>query len=383
MNSLRRLFSPVAAVALATGTLFATAPIAAAGTPAAELAADTPAAEVSLTPAPGTNPKWRAQLEKAKEDPELADRIVEAHATSPAMDNLTVPLVILKAKDNAPGRPIMYLLNGADGGQGGANWVDQSDALHFFANKDVNVVIPMGGAFSYYSDWVSPGGHDYTPKWETFLTKELPGPLEKTLNANSKRGIVGLSMSATSTLLLAQHNPGFYDGVGSFSGCAATESGLGRLALDATMNRGKGDHDSMWGPTGSETSRAHDALQNAKALEALGGNLYVSSATGLPDADTLLSGKYIGSNFANLETVVLEGGVIEGATNACTHDLKAKMDSYGIPAHWAFRPTGAHTWLFWERDLRDSWPMFAQALGVEEGPRIPTRYDVPLTTMGS
>ena len=109
-------------------------------------------------------------------------------------------------------------------------------------------MIPQAGAFSYYTDWVSSPNNGYLKgpqKWETFLTKELPDALEKHIGGNGKRGIAGMSMSATSSLLLAEHNPGFYNAVGSFSGCAATSRPLPRLYTQLTVNRGGGSADQM------------------------------------------------------------------------------------------------------------------------------------------
>ena len=63
-------------------------------------------------------------------------------------------------------------------------------------------------------------------------------------------------------------------------------------------------------------------------------------------------------------TLIIEGGIIEAAANACTHDLKAKMDSQGIDADWNFRPTGTHSWPGWRKDLSESWPTFARGLGL-------------------
>ena len=37
--------------------------------------------------------------------------------------------------------------------------------------------MPVGGQSSFYADWYRPSegnGQDYTYKWETFLTQELP-----------------------------------------------------------------------------------------------------------------------------------------------------------------------------------------------------------------
>lgn len=41
-------------------------------------------------------------------------------------------------------------------------------------------------------------------------------------------------------------------------------------------------------------------------------------------------------------TTTVKGGVIEAATNSCTHDLRAKLNSENIPAHYELRKTGTH-----------------------------------------
>src|SRR5699024_3229325 len=118
---------------------------------------------------------------------------------------------------------------------------------------------------------------DYKPMWETFLTKELPQTIEEALKANGKRAIAGMSMSATSSLNLAAHNQGFYDSVGSFSGCASTTQGLAPTFIDITLSRGNTSIDEMWGGANSETARYNDALLNADKLVNQP-NLYVSNA---------------------------------------------------------------------------------------------------------
>src|SRR5699024_2512584 len=133
---------------------------------------------------------------------------------------------------------------------------DEENIIEFYQDKGVNVVIPQAGAFSYYTDWVESPENNYlwqeNIKWETFLTKELPQALESAINGNGKRAIAGMSMSATSALVLAEHNPGFYDAVGSFSGCAATSRPFPNLFANLTVNRGGGDTTQMWGPQGGE-----------------------------------------------------------------------------------------------------------------------------------
>src|SRR5690625_333667 len=272
---MKRMKSLAAALTVAGAMLAAPAATAAEKAPA-DVAGDTPLSEVrdmEVTP----------EIEEQKWYKKYADnkRVLKLEATSPAMDGRVVPLAIIPA--GKPDRPTIYLLNGAGSAEQDTDWLNQSEAVDFYADKDVNVVIPQAGAFSYYTDWNTSPDKSYLKgpqKWETFLTKELPGPLEDRLKSNNKRAIAGMSMSATSSLLLAQHNPGFYDAVGSYAGCAGTSTPFEYEAMRLTVNRGGGEPEQMWGPMGSRTNRYNDALLNSDKLR--GTALYISSGNGLP-----------------------------------------------------------------------------------------------------
>ena len=309
------------------------------------------------------------------------ERVKGFNAYSPSMD-FEVPLAVITPDgtfDEA--RPTVYMLNGAGGAEQGMDWItattysdlkDEENIIEFYQDKGVNVVIPQAGAFSYYTDWVESPENNYlwqeNIKWETFLTKELPQALESTINGNGKRAIAGMSMSATSALVLAEHNPGFYDAVGSFSGCAATSRPFPNLFANLTVNRGGGDTTQMWGPQGGEYNVYNDGLVNAEKLR--GSAVYVSSNSGLPGMTDMGSSKIadLGLSAAaqGSSTLIIEGGIIEAAANSCTHDLKAKMDSLGVSADWNFRPTGTHSWPGWRKDLSESWPTFARGLDLSD-----------------
>ena len=128
-----------------------------------------------------------------------------------------------------------------------------------------------------------------------------------------------------------------------------------------TLNRGNATLEQMWGPKGSPNRIYNDALINANKLS---GPMYISNSSGLAGHWDLYASPRTGGDSSNVATQVINGGVIEGVTNVCTHDLKAKLDAAGIPATWNFRPMGTHSWGYWEDDLRDSWAVFAPALGV-------------------
>lgn len=296
--------------------------------------------------------------------------VKKLQATSPAMDGREIPLAVIPAKTE--GRPTIYLLNGAGSSEQNTDWLSNSNVVDFYKDKNVNVVIPQAGAFSFYTDWEQEPNSQYLKgkqKWETFLTKELPGAIEPYLKANNKRAIAGMSMSATSSLLLAQHNQGMYNAVGSYAGCAATSYPLEYEFLRLTVNRGGAQPEQMWGPQGSPNNVYNDALVNAENLR--GSALYISSATGLASATDMPSyytNQGMPPAVASAQAVILqgEGGVIEAAANHCTHNLKSKLDSKGIEATYNFRNAGTHSWPGWREDLEKSWPVFKDALGVED-----------------
>ena len=386
MKLFRTLAAPAAALALSFSAL---APVAGAAQLApATVRGEAPAGTATLLTEPltaGGTETWRALADQS-------DRVSAYTVSSPSMGR-DIPVAVIPATDDTGTRldnaPTLYLLNGAGGAEQNNDWLtlNQSEGEHqgtidFYSGKGVNVVIPMAGAFSYYMDWANqnPQGNYYLQgpqMWETFLTKELPGPIEEALNANNDRGVIGFSMSATSSLLMAEHNPGFYDAVGSFSGCAATSTPAAHFSHNMAAERGGVTFTDIVGAPGSDEARENDALVNAAGLR--GSELYISNASGLAgreDQQSFLHEKAVeefGMDYtqamlaASINTLILqgEGGIIGAFTNKCTHDLKAKLDTEGIPAHFEFRNHGTHSWPYWRADLEDSWFVtFAPAFGL-------------------
>ena len=175
----------------------------------------------------GASQKWVGIL--AKNEGVWKNEAIRVHSPSMGRD---IPVALFRAtgKDGklVENAPTVYLLNGAGGSEQDSDWVTQAfeEMFDAYGRAGVNVVVPMEGAFSYYVDWAAEPPVDtqnhlfYKGKqmWSTFLAHELPQAVEPYLGANDRRAVAGLSMAATSVLLLAEHNPGFYDAVGSFSG---------------------------------------------------------------------------------------------------------------------------------------------------------------------
>ena len=393
---MKRTVFRVTAAALAVVTPLAittvASPVAFAQPAAAEAPAVAPA-EVQLNTATPhqdlEKTKWRtivANYQKA------GYAVEEVSTYSPSMNRL-IPVVLIRPVDPAKrdNAPTLYLLNGADGGEGRANWLAQTDVIEYYGGNEgkrddqkkargqmtspgigANIVIPMAGAYSYYTDWEqnvpqlegvdkegNPAGQKQ--KWETYLTQELPQGLEPAIKANGNRALAGMSMTGTTSLLYAQHNPGFYSAIGSFSGCASTTNPITSSFINLTLGRGGANFGQMWGALNSPTALHNDALLNAEKLRGQS-NIYVSNGSGIVGRHDLLNSPRVNGDVVGSAKVTVEGGAIEAATNLCTLDLAGRTNAAGIPVNYNFRPQGTHQWGYWQDDTRDFWATLVKGL---------------------
>ncbi|WP_250324299.1 alpha/beta hydrolase family protein [Williamsia sp. CHRR-6] len=277
---------------------------------------------------------------------------------SAAMDKV-IPLTVLLPADRSKPRPTLYLLNGAGGGEDSATWQRNTDIVSFFAKKNVNVVVPNSGAWTYYTDWIKDDKVLGKVKWSTFLGKELPEIIDKALGASGSNAIAGISSSATSVFNLAMDNPGRFKAVGSYSGCVASSAFDGQTYIKLVVNgRGGADPTNMWGPYDGPLWKANDAIVSAAKLRGL--SIYVSNGSGLPGPYDSPDKVRFGTTFGEQ---ILLGGPIEAATNFCAHRLQSRLAELKIPAKFHFPPVGTHSWNYWEDELHLSWPQMGRAIG--------------------
>ncbi|WP_225730253.1 MULTISPECIES: alpha/beta hydrolase family protein [unclassified Nocardia] len=271
----------------------------------------------------------------------LGGSAVQLDVYSPAMGRVITNRV-LRAAGPAP---TVYLLTGIGGGVDGISWWDDTDVVRFFADKHVNVVMPVGGAFSLYTDWLADDPVVGRNRWQTYLTQELPAVIDSHLNATGRNAVIGVSMSAGSAVDLAIQAPDRYRAVAALSGCPWTADPLGTAMVSAQVLRGGGNPLNMWGTPGTDGWRAHDAFAHAETLA--GKAVYLSAATGIPGA-------------------IDRGGLafppIEAIASNCTTAFAARLAALGLPATHINRPEGGHTWGQFETDLHDAWPHLAPAL---------------------
>lgn len=283
---------------------------------------------------------------------------VQVHS---AAMNKDITVQVQRPVDESKPAPNLYLLSGLDAGEGEASWQQQTDALEFLSDKQVNVVLPIGGRGSYYADWRQEDPKLGVNKWQTFLTKELPPLIDSTLGSTGLNSLAGLSTSGTAVLQMAEAAPGLFKSVAAYSGCAQIADPVGRSFVKLSVETWAGGNTAnMYGPDLDPAWAANDPVINAEKLR--GTNLYISSGSGVPTPEDVAY--YTEGNGPQGVVNLGLGVVIEGATNFCSHNLQTRLNSLGIPATYQFPPVGTHYWPYWEEALHDSWPILAQGMGI-------------------
>lgn len=318
-------------------------------------------AEVALSNVAGAAPLHAAPAGVAavKKVTWMTDRRVELEIFSPASGSVQKVQLLLARDWNAKPDakfPVVYMLDGLRAQDDESGWTKDARAESFFAEKNANVVLPIGGQSSFYTDWQKPdNGKHYM--WETFLIKELPPILEKQWRSTNVRAIEGLSMGGTSAMMLAARNPGFFKSAVSYSGFLQTTSmGMPQAFQYAQHDAGGFTTENMWGPPTDPDWAAHDPYANADKLR--GTALYLSSgsgSTGAYDTPTDIPG--VSTNTPGMGLEIL--------SRLSTQNFATKLNQLGIPAQVAYRPSGTHTWAYWDFEMRQSWPLVSSALGVE------------------
>ncbi|MCU1648592.1 MAG: Diacylglycerol O-acyltransferase [Nocardia sp.] len=340
----------------------------AAGVLAATSASFMPAAEA----APAANDPGDRGVSVVAPD---GSRIVNTHADGDRHLVLTVfsaamnsefTVEVQRPADTSVPRPVLYLLSGGSGGKGPATWDHETHATDFLADKDINVVQPVGGAASYYADWRAPDPRLGVVKWKTYLTEELPPLIDAALGANGVNAIAGVSMSGTSVLQLPIAKPGLYRSVAAYSGCAQIADPAGQAFVRLTVAYSGGDAQNMYGPPDDPMWAANDPYVNAAGLR--GVDLYLSSGNGMPGPYDKAGDRHlVGGGAGALANQILVGGVIEAAVDQCTRAMANRLAQLGIPATTELRPYGTHSWGYWDDELAASWPVLAHGLGLTAG----------------
>ncbi|WP_461167828.1 alpha/beta hydrolase-fold protein [Tsukamurella serpentis] len=317
------------------------------------LAAGGAVAPSALNPAPA-HADPAAQKSRITGAQWQGDHRVDLSVYSAAMND-TVKVQLLLARDwhvDPKARfATLYLLDGMRARDDQNGWLLETNAADFYRDKNVTVVLPVGGQSSWYTDWRRPdNGRNY--KWESFLAKELPPLLAQGWRATDARAAAGVSMGGTAAFTLAARNKGLFRFAGSYSGILSTSSAGTPESIGIAMrDAGNFNADAMYGPPTDPAWAQHDPLKLAEKLR--GTSLYFSSGNGSSAA-----GKP-----NDVQAMALE--VLSRSSNQA---FAIELNRLGIPANAVYRPSGDHSWPYWQFENGEAWPQVQAALGVP-GPK--------------
>ena len=266
---------------------------------------------------------------------------------SPAMGR-NIPVQIQPAKNG--GNAGLYLLDGLRATDSTNAWVNDVNAARTYEPHNITLVMPVGGAGSFYADWNGPATYDLvTPtnyQWETFLTSELPGYLERNFGvARNNNSIAGLSMGGTAAITLAAKHPDQFRQVLSYSGYLATTlPGAQTFMRFALLDAGGFNINAMYGSLISPRRFENDPLHLTDGLRNT--DVYISAATGIPGA----------GDAGYLPQHQLSGALLEMFSGATTRIWEAKARATGVRVTTNYPMQGLHNWAQFGYQLEQSKP---------------------------
>jgi diacylglycerol O-acyltransferase/trehalose O-mycolyltransferase len=241
----------------------------------------------------------------------------------------------------------VYLLDGMRASDARSAWTTDVQASKIYdGSTNTTLVMPVGGASSFYTDWNGGAGDKNIPiKQETFLTSELPAYLQQQFGvAPNNNAIVGLSMSAGPAVTLAAKHPEQFKVVQAMSGYYQIDNPLGALGVFATQTMVSNYTNgivNMWGPPGSAQWAANDPSKNLAKLKENGQVLVVSSGNAFlsPQEMAKLAPQ------DRISAILLEA---LSAVSTVLFQLQAAQQGVSVVSLPNY---GGHDWLNWQRGL--------------------------------
>jgi diacylglycerol O-acyltransferase/trehalose O-mycolyltransferase len=246
----------------------------------------------------------------------------------------------------------VYLLDGMRARDDYNGWDIETQAFEWFYNSGIAVVMPVGGQSSFYTDWYSPSSFNnqgYTYKWETFLTSELPLWLATNKQVSmTGNGVVGLSMSGGSALILSAYHQGQFSYAASLSGFPNPLALLMQQAIRiAMLDAGSYNVDNMWGAPWDSAWKRNDPIKQVSQIVANGTRLWIYCA---PGGNSPVNPNPDPNQQFNADS--LEGMAFK--SNKDFQEAYAKAG--GTNATFVFPTSGNHAWPDWGQQLNSLKP---------------------------
>lgn len=276
---------------------------------------------------------------------------------SPSMGQ-QIKVQIKRSASNAS----VYMLDGLRARDDWNAWTFLGHGTDLFTNDDVNVIMPVGGASQFYTDWQGNFGGSTTPqkpRWETFLTKELPTQLQQRFGLSPNRNaLVGLSMGATAALTLGSHHRDQFKQVTALSPYTNTSNPAMFAALQVAMTSGSAGANvwDMWGAPMSPAQLRNDPTLSVAGLRGM--PVYLSAASGIPDPAR------DGQNFFADPIGGVSGIALELLSKTLTTPYELAARAAGVKVTTSYPMIGVHNWTLWTPELAKARPQILDALNV-------------------
>lgn len=253
----------------------------------------------------------------------------------------------------------LYLLDGLRAPDTGSDWVWLGNAPRHFVDDNITLVMPVGGKAQFYTDWVGPFGGTNgprNPKWETFLTRELPGYLQANFGVSpNNNAIGGLSMGGTAAMNLAAHNRHQFVQASSFSGYLnPTWPGM-YAALQVALADASGPGAQIWNMWGGPLDPArfrNDPLLNVGNFRGM--PVYLSAAGGMTTKqENILADPY----------GAVVGSGLEWLSRTSTVKFELAARAAGANVQVSYPIGGIHAWSYWETELVNARAQILNATG--------------------
>lgn len=216
--------------------------------------------------------------------------------------------------------PVMYLLHGRFGHFN--DWTDFTDIEDYARGFDFVVIMPEGGAQSWYTNSVK----NPQDKYETYFFDELMPEVQKNfrvINAPEGNVIAGLSMGGFGAFKYAMKRPFAFLLAGSFSGAL---DGNQRLKGNPMWSQ---SIDDAFGAPDSEERKSNDLFSMLQQMPAEKGAPFLYFVCGTEDSQITSNEKF---------------AVIAASLH--------------VPHEYRQRP-GKHDWEFWDAAIKEFLPIAA------------------------
>jgi len=258
--------------------------------------------------------------------PRLASQRLHEESVQSAALGRTMKYRVLLPADYATSQrryTVLYLLHGLGGDY--KDWTTRTNLAEYSRTLPLIIVMPDGE-----NSWYTNAANAPEERFEDYILTDLQADVAakyRTINSRHGRTIAGLSMGGYGALKMALRRPGAFAVAASFSGAfSATRPELAKMipSEEARLRRIYGDDDSV--------SRRQNDLYSLAAAVKPGSAPYL----------------------------YIDCGIADGLV-AANREVVAALHKSGV-AYEYHEVAGAHTWAYWDRQIRDFLPILMKKI---------------------